>query len=305
VNWNLIFGQVPEIALPERRVPQPRPRFGTEVLFLNGLINTSSNNAAFQTFYLLDSTDVDTTKLMNDLDADTTMAPGNPYQLFFLDGAGNPIQTNNALIYGRQVEGSGAADPVIGFAQFTPFNPLTRRIQLGYMGAILAERVVSANAPVITITSLSLDSVNQLISLAWNAADPDGDLLRFTVQYSDDQGTSWTALKTDLPWQSLTLSSKLLPGSATAQLRVLASDGVNTTIAYSPVFNLPKHAPMVTIQGLVPGQAVAYGALVNLFGLALDAEDGSISGSGLSWTLSGPTPHSASGTLILTRKLPV
>jgi hypothetical protein len=98
------------------------------------------------------------------------------------------------------------------------------------------------------------------------------------------------------PWQSLTFSSKLLPGSTTAQLRVLASDGLNTSIAYSSVFTLPKHAPIVTIQGLLPGQRVAYGTLVNLFGLAIDAEDGSISGSGLTWNLSGPTPHSATFT---------
>jgi hypothetical protein len=295
-NWNIIFDHVPDPAIVVPPAGQPRPMSDTQVLLLHGSIDTSSNTATFQTFYHLTSADVDSDKLMLDLDRDANMAPGNPYQFLFLDAGGNPIQTNNVLIFPVQQEEGGPGSAQINFVQFTTFNPLTHRIQLRYNGAVLAERVASPNAPIISITSLSLDSANQLISLAWNATDPDGDLLWFTVQYSADNGASWTALKIDFPWQSLTFSSKLLPGSTTAQLRVLASDGFNTTIAYSSVFSLPKHVPMVTIQGLVPDQRVAYGTAVNLFGLALDAEDGSIGGSGLTWNLSGPTTHSASAT---------
>jgi len=295
-NWNKVFGNVPDAAMVVAPAGQPRPMSEMPVLMLDGTIDTSSNTATFQTFYLLSSADVDSDKLTDNLYRDAAMAPGNPYQFLFLDAGGNPIQTNNVLIFPGQQEEGGPGTNQLNFVQFTMFNPLTHRIQLTYNGAVLAERVASPNAPVIAITSLSLDSVNQLISLAWNATDADGDLLFFTVQYSADNGASWTALKVGCPWQSLTFSSKLLPGSATAQLRVLASDGLNTTIAYSSVFSLPKHPPLVTIQGLVPGQRAAYGAPVNLFGLALDAEDGSISGPTLSWNLSGPTPHSASGT---------
>ncbi|NIR67939.1 MAG: hypothetical protein GWO08_17995, partial [Gammaproteobacteria bacterium] len=32
---------------------------------------------------------------------------------------------------------------------------------------------------------------SDLITVTWNAADVDGDDLRFNVQYSTDNGTSW------------------------------------------------------------------------------------------------------------------
>jgi hypothetical protein len=165
-NWNNVFNQVPNGNAAVEPRGQPKPMSDTPVLLLCGSIDTSSNTVTFQTFYLLDSSDVDSDKLAESLKADAAMTPGNPYQFLFLDAGGNPIQTNNVLIFPGQQEEGGPATNQLNFLQFTLFNTLTHSIQLTCNGAVLAERVASPNAPVIAITSLSLDSVNQLISLA-------------------------------------------------------------------------------------------------------------------------------------------
>ena len=83
---------------------------------------------------------------------------------------------------------------------------------------------------------------------------------------------------------------------------MIASDGFNTSMATSDLFTLPNHAPMVTIQGLTPGQRVPFSSTTELDGLALDAEDGSVSGSNLVWTLTGPTPLSDEGNSFSARR---
>lgn len=294
-NWNAIFGQVPGVAVAaadaaaghQPKGPSPSP----QVLLVRGFIGPTANDATFHTFYVMNTNDVNYPKMVRDLNAASDMAPGYPYQMVCRDAGGNPLQTNNVLLF----PGERDAVPQIGFVQFLPFNPLTRIVQLTYGGTVVTQRVVSPNPPAIAITSLTVDSANQNVSLAWNATDADGDVLFFTVQYSADNGATWNTLKVDYVWQSITISSKMLHGSTAARLRVVASDGFNTSMATSGAFTIPNHAPQVTIQGVMPNERVPYGSGRQVLGLALDAEDGSISGSKLMWELSGPEPISGSG----------
>ncbi len=293
-NWEAIFGQVPGAAAVAADVVgghQPKGASTPQVLLVRGFIGPTANDATFHTFYVMGTNDVNYPKLVRDLNAASDMAAGYPYQMVCRDAGGNPLQSNNVLLF----PGERAAVPQIGFVQFLPFNPLTRLVQLTYGGTVVTQRVVSPNPPVIALTSLAVDSANQNVALAWNATDADGDVLFFTIQYSADNGATWNTLKVDYVWQSITISSKMLHGSTTARLRVVASDGFNTSMATSDAFTLPNHPPVVTIQGLMPDQLVPYGSAIPLTGLALDAEDGSIPGNNLVWTLSGPTPGGGSG----------
>lgn len=65
----------------------------------------------------------------------------------------------------------------------------------------------------------------------WEAADPDGDPLRYTVQYSPDLGSTWQTLATSHFTPTLTVSGDALAGSEQALIRVIANDGVNTAMA--------------------------------------------------------------------------
>ncbi len=295
-NWSAIFNQVPAAAAVASDLTGPIPKgakaLPPQVLLVRGFIGPNSTNASFHPFYVVGTNDVNYGKLVRDINVASDQALGDPYQFVFRDAGGNPVQTNNVLLF----PGERDANAQLGFVQFMPFNQFTHFVELTYAGTVITQRVVSPNPPVVAITSLNVDGVNQTVSLAWNATDADGDLLVFTVQYSADNGLTWNTLKVDYLWQSLTISSKMLAGTTTARLRVVASDGFNTGMATSAAFTIPQHAPVVTVQGLLPDQHVPYGTAVNLAGLALDAEDGSLSGGNLVWRLFGPAPASGSGT---------
>lgn len=94
-----------------------------------------------------------------------------------------------------------------------------------------------------------------------------------------------------------------LPGSTQALVRVLASDGVNTTIATSAPFALGKHAPTVQIGGVSEGQRIAFGETVALLGLAADAEDGNVESSKLTWSMTG-TQSATGSQFVLTDLAP-
>ena len=70
--------------------------------------------------------------------------------------------------------------------------------------------------------------------------------LTYSVLYSNDGGTSWQALATNLSATNLTLNTDQLPGGS-GLIRVLASDGLLSGQATSGAFSVPKHAPSVQI----------------------------------------------------------
>ena len=215
-NWNAIFGHVPAPAAALKALPKPLSLDSPQVLLVRGFIGPATNDAAFHTFYVLGTNDVNYAKMMSDLDAESgTAVPSDwPYQMVFRDADGNPIQTNNVLPFPGERDGTNQN----GFVEFVPYNPLTHLVQMTFAGAVMTQRVVSPNPPVIAITALNVDSLNQNVSLDWDATDADGDLLYFTVQYSADGGSTWNTLKLDYLWQSITISSTMLHGSAAARL---------------------------------------------------------------------------------------
>jgi hypothetical protein len=79
-----------------------------------------------------------------------------------------------------------------------------------------------------------------------------------------------------------------------ARLRVIASDGVRTMTADSPVYALADQAPVVTIERPTDGQEFDGVQSVALEAMALDAEDGRLDGSSVVWT-SNLDGHIATG----------
>lgn len=171
------------------------------------------------------------------------------------------------------------------------------RIELLDGETLLASLVPGASKPGVEVISpAGGESFDAQLTLSWRAADADSaDRLLYTVQYSPDNGQSWRALLTNFPNPGssdtitvpLTSLSALPASSAGGLVRVLASDGYNTTIAVSKPFSLPDRGPQPTITSPWPGQSIPAGQLLTLQGAAIDAEDGSLSGDALRWTLDG------------------
>lgn len=180
-----------------------------------------------------------------------------------------------------------------GFVETLPWTPGTRRIAMvNSAGAVLDERVVSANAP--AVPSVSHTGGNTLpgggaVTVRWQGADVDGDSLTASVQYSADGGATWTLLGTGIRGTAFSVDAGRLAGTNGRQdgrFRVLLSDGVQTGIADTPSFAVPNNAPRVRVASPLPGSRYELGQVVALEAVTEDVEDGVLEGAAVTWSSS-------------------
>jgi len=176
------------------------------------------------------------------------------------------------------------------FLVFVPWVEGTDLVRVVRSGDTLAEIPVSPNPPSVAFTAPAPGTslVGQQ-GVAWTAGDPDGDTLTSRIQYSADGGASWRNVAASLADQAHLLDTSRLPGTDDAYLRVLVSDGVNTASATAGPFHVPAKVPIAVIAA---GDDVIFpaGTGAAIGGFAVDPEDGSVSGTGLTWTsdIDGP-----------------
>ncbi len=178
---------------------------------------------------------------------------------------------------------------------------------------VLMSREVSANSPVVTLLSpAGGETIDTSLTLSWTATDTDtNDNLHFTAQYSPDNGKTWRALFTSLPnlinpltnkpMDTVTLQlDKLsgLPGSDTALMRVLVTDGYNTASATSQSFKMTNRAPEPHIVSPDAYAQFPAGQMVLLKGNAMDAEQGGLAGNALVWTIDGVAVGNGSDVIV-------
>ncbi len=124
-------------------------------------------------------------------------------------------------------------------------------------------------------------------SVRWSGSDADGDALSYSLQYSADNGSTWRTLATDLTGTALTVDASGLPGSARGVVRVIASDGFNSTAAVSGAFTVANHAPLLTpLSPLRDAQFTKQQSIV-LAADAFDVQDGPLGGRSFRWTVDG------------------
>ncbi len=163
------------------------------------------------------------------------------------------------------------------FSMFVPYDPATARIVLRQGDKVLANRSVSPNYPKVKLVSPDEQKVwdgKQVIR--WEASDADGDQLTFSVEYSPDGGQTWIPLNVGLTQTSFEVNFQDIPGSDQALLRVLASDGVNTSAARTQnTFRVPRKGPQVALS-TDKNEIVLERFPLVLQGNAFDWEDGPI-----------------------------
>lgn len=226
--------------------------------------------------------------------AEGRLAAGS-YHLRLRDAAG-------ALLDDRAVQLADLGDERSGAAPFQLSLPAptgsVARIELLDGETVLVARQIGPSAPSVSVrTPAGGEQFTQRMTLSWRASDPDpGDRLLFTVQYSPDGGQTWRALLTNLPnlGPDDTMSVDLrdlsgLPASVGANglIRVAASDGYHTSLAVSQPFHVSDRAPQPAILAPAPLSTFAAGGAIALAGAAMDAEDGALAGTALTWTVDG------------------
>ena len=223
--------------------------------------------------------------------------------LYVMDGIEQPATESQTTV--RLVDAQGAIlstapitlDP-IGDAEADMFMlastiapaPGMASLQLLHGTSVLTAVVVSAHAPAVQLTQPNGGEfwpTDMPALIRWSATDADGDALFYAVQYSRDAGSTWTTLAVDLTTNKLTIAPEHLAGSDVAMVRVLASDGINTTAATSQAtFQVADRAPVVTILQPISGTVVAAGQRLRLSATAYDYEE-ELSDANLRWTIFG------------------
>ena len=141
---------------------------------------------------------------------------------------------------------------------------------------VLKELVVNSGIPTVTITApVSGQDVAGTKTITWTATDPDGDKLRYKVEYSPD-GVDWQMLAFRLTDTSWVQDFSRLPGGDRAQIRVIASDGANSATAVSGTFRVPLKGPEVFIEEPLDQTGYAKNQGVVLRGSAYDPQEGQI-----------------------------
>ncbi len=174
-----------------------------------------------------------------------------------------------------------------GFSLLAPWDPAAKSIVLLHNGQVAATRQASANSPMVNLTFPNGgETLNgQAATFAWTASDTDGDPLTYEVDYSVDNGSTWKTLA--INWTSKTYPVDLtgLVGSTQALIRVIATDGFNSTQAQSAAtFTVPPRGPQALISSPDNNHIYVGDQVISLNGMGLDIEDGLLASSRLSWS---------------------
>jgi hypothetical protein len=253
--------------------------------------------ASAQTQYML---------VMGEIDADDTVSL-QPFNRFTLpavemnDPGSGPYQlqvrsSTGGVLFERRFAVETALQGVVDgepglFAELVPFPAGAVEIRIVRDGKTLAKRTASLHAPQVQLlTPVGGEEwpAGGKASIRWSGSDADGDTLFYTVQYSLDNGVSWQTVAADLTTTSVDLDLAWLAGADQAHVRVLASDGMHTSIAQTATsFRVANKPPVIAILAPAEGATLAAGQPVTVRGLATDREEGPLPAHRLTWLLDG------------------
>jgi hypothetical protein len=173
--------------------------------------------------------------------------------------------------------------------EIVPYVAGTARVVVVHGEVEFASQGVSPNPPVVTVIYPNGgESLGEKVTFKWSGTDSDaGDTLSYALQYSSDDGQTWTTFATGIRNTKYTLRTGELAGSDNGRFRVLASDGVNTAWGESASsFRVPFKSPSTRI--IHPGSGKQYvdEQTVVLVGEAYDREDGFLQGESFVWSSS-------------------
>ena len=162
----------------------------------------------------------------------------------------------------------------------------TQRVLRRHNGQELDRREQSPHAPAVEIQYPNGgEELDGPFEVRWRGSEADGDSLICTLQYNVDGGQSWTAAAIDLTEKQYAMDAAELAGTTVGKVRLLASDGLNTTADESDgLFSVPNKPPEAYITLPANGEASSVLDSVVFRGVAFDREDGPLADEALTWT---------------------
>jgi len=254
-------------------------------LFVRGQIDPVNEVAEYEPFVAVDTAEV------------PPSPPTGGYSLVLRDGSGNLLYSVPfAPQSGADEDDSEPAldDFIIPIPIDLASQPVPiREIEVWDGVMPLADIVGSTNFP--SVSSVTLTATNGGpfngsggLNIGWVGLDADPNVqLSYTLQYSSAGGTNWQTLAVDLAGENYSLDSRILAPTTQGQIRVMASDGFNCSDpAYSTLFTVKGHAPLVTILAPMNGSSYIGDQQVFFTASADDPQDGSLDGGNVVWSSS-------------------
>ncbi len=175
---------------------------------------------------------------------------------------------------------------VLSIGELVPYVDGTVQVDVEGPGGVLTSVTSGASSPTVTVLhpngGETLSGGTALVS--WTADDPDGDLLSFNVQYSADDGATWSLVASNVLSTSISLDTDDMPASQRGRIRVLATDGIHTAHDSSnAAFTVPNHRPSIEILAPQDGETYVVSQTIGLDALVYDADEGSLEPGRLRW----------------------
>ena len=175
---------------------------------------------------------------------------------------------------------------VSAFSILLPFDNETARIVLKKQSETLAIQEVSSNSPQVTVIYPNGGenwNSDETQTISWLGTDADGDSLTYAITYSIN-GVDWLPLDVNITDTELAVDTNTLPGSTNAIIRVIASDGINTSSDESDaLFTVATKGPQASISTPEDNANVEQDVPIWFQGSAYDLEDGNLGDDALVW----------------------
>jgi hypothetical protein len=167
--------------------------------------------------------------------------------------------------------------------------PQTAEIRLTHGQTILSRQLLSAHAPQVTLLRPNGgETWNGKGLIEWSASDADGDTLFFHILYSPDDGRTWRPVARLVQGRSFPVNTFRLPGSDSARIRIIATDGLrNAEDDSDETFSVAYKVPAPIIKFPRPGVAFPYGSRIPLRASAGDLERVQLPDDDYIWSLDG------------------
>ena len=155
-------------------------------------------------------------------------------------------------------------------------NQIVGSLTLG--GILPVAQLISPTAPA---------NLGGTVNLTWTITDADSTNHATRVQYSSDNGQTWSEIGV-VGAHNLAVNFDQLPGSSQAQIKLIVSDGINSSAAiFGPFTVAKKNSVAATILSPANGAVLQPGNPLFLEGVATDIDDGALIGPSLVWSAAG------------------
>lgn len=202
------------------------------------------------------------------------------------DTAGRRLSTTPATLSDEHVDGQPPETVATAYVPGPGGSvDAIARVEIVLGGRPVAARTRSAHAPTVELLQPRTGALppRGSMTVRWRARDDDGDRLRVSVDYSQDDGKSWRTVWSGPNRGAVALDASRFPRSDTARLRVRAEDTFGSAAAASERLTAAGSPPTVTIASPSTRDRIGAGTEVYLSGVGYDDSLAQLDESELRW----------------------